>query len=197
MASFHSFFENNVFVIDEKVRAFRMSNAYRVYNEGGIEIGGIQEVLPWYRALLRVFVSKSMLPFSLEILADDGAKLASIHRGFTFAFSKVTIKDGTGTELAKINQKFSMLKPKFHLLDPAGNQIGTIQGDWKAWNFQITDKDEQVIGTINKKWNGALKEVFTTADKYIVSINPEVAEDTQKVAIVAAAITIDMILKEG
>ncbi len=44
---------------------------------------------------------------------------------------------------------------------------------------------------------GLLKEAFTTADKYVVSIVPEYAEDTRKMAIVATAITIDMVLKES
>ncbi len=197
MSSFHPFFENDVFVIDEKVRAFHMTNAYRVYNQSGVEIGAIQETMPWYRMVLRLIANKGMLPFTLDVLAEDGAKLASISRGFTFMFSKITISDGVGAELARINQKFNWVKPKFALVSPAGEQIGMIQGDWKGWNFQILDREEQVIGTISKQWNGAMKEIFTTADKYIVTIDPRVAEDSQKVAIVASAITIDMVLKEA
>ncbi|MCL2655786.1 MAG: phospholipid scramblase family protein [Coriobacteriia bacterium] len=197
MSSFHPFFENNVYVIDEKVRAFKMTNAYRVYSQSGEEIGAIQEVMPWYRVLLRLFVSRSSLPFTLNILADDGAVLAQIRRGFTFAFSKITVLDGTGTELARINQKFTWIKPKFALMSPAGEQIGMIQGDWKGWNFEIFGRGDQVIGVIDKKWNGVLKEAFTTADKYIVNINPSVSADAERIAIVAAAITIDMVLKEG
>jgi uncharacterized protein YxjI len=88
------------------------------------------------------------------------------------------------------------MKPRFTLMDMSDGPIGTIQGDWRGWNFQITDTNEQQIGTINKKWNGAMKEIFTTADKYIVTIEPNVAEDSRKIAIVAAAITVDMVLKE-
>jgi uncharacterized protein YxjI len=197
MASFHPFFENDIYVIDEKVRGFKMTNAYRVYSESGAEIGAIQEVMPWYRMLLRLIVNKGMLPFTLNILADDGAILAQVKRGFTFAFSKITVLDGVGAELAHINQKFSWMKPKFTLLDHAGEALGTIMGDWKGWNFQITDPTEKVIGTINKQWNGAMKEVFTTADKYVVTVDPSVAEDSRKIAVVASAITIDMVLKEA
>ncbi|MCL2332570.1 MAG: phospholipid scramblase family protein [Actinomycetia bacterium] len=197
MPSFHPFFENDVYVIDEKVRAFKMTNAYRVYNQSGDEIGAIQEVMPWYRVLLRLIVNKAALPFTLNILANDGAVLAQVKRGFTFFLSKITVLDGVGTDLAHINQKFNWIKPKFALLSPAGEPIGTIQGDWKGWNFQISSNNDQIIGTINKQWNGAMKEIFTTADKYIVTVDPSVAEDSQKVAIVASAITIDMVLKEA
>ena len=32
--------------------------------------------------------------------------------------------------------------------------------------FKIFNNEGQQIGTVNKKWAGALKEIFTTADKY-------------------------------
>jgi uncharacterized protein YxjI len=50
---------------------------------------------------------------------------------------------------------------------------------------------------INKKWAGIAKELFTSADKYYVSIVPQYAEDQNKMNIVITAITIDMVLKES
>jgi hypothetical protein len=42
-----------------------------------------------------------------------------------------------------------------------------------------------------------MKEIFTTADKYRVSIIPEYAEDSNKIIIVSTAIIVDMVMKEG
>jgi hypothetical protein len=56
-------------------------------------------------------------------------------------------------------------------------------------------KTKRSIGTINKKWAGVAKELFTTADKYKVNIDPAYKEDYRKVAIIVAAITVDMVLK--
>ena len=78
-----------------------------------------------------------------------------------------------------------------------GNNIASISGDWKAWNFSIQDNTQSEIGTISKKWNGAMKEVFTSADKYIVELLPIYNSNHEnKMAILATAITIDMVLKE-
>jgi uncharacterized protein YxjI len=52
------------------------------------------------------------------------------------------------------------------------------------------------LATINKKWNGAMKEIFTTADKYKVSIDGTLVNDTLKKIVLSSAITIDMVLKE-
>jgi uncharacterized protein YxjI len=82
-------------------------------------------------------------------------------------------------------------------MDNEGREIATIKGDWAAWNFEITDTAGQRIGRVDKKWDGLAKELFTTADKYVVNIEPSVTDENQRIAIASVAAAIDMILKEG
>ena len=138
-----------------------------------------------------------MFPFHMNIMDMDGHVQAVIRRGWTFWMSKIEVLDGSGNVLGHIRQKFRLLKPSFRITDQLDNEIAMIKGDWRAWNFSITDPAENTIGTISKKWNGILKEAFTTADKYVVSIVPEYAEDVKKIIIVSGAITIDMVMKES
>ena len=53
------------------------------------------------------------------------------------------------------------------------------------------------IGMITKKWAGIAKEMFTTADKYNVQLTSTNLTREHKIAILASAITIDMVLKES
>ena len=191
------FFQNNTFVIDEKVAAFKLSNAYRVYDGQGNEIGAIQEHKSFFRILLGLFLSDSMLPFELNILNEDGRCIAQLKRGLTLFMSQVRIFDETGKVLGSFKQKFTLLKPKFTLVDTLGHEIATIKGDWKAWKFDITDAAGQQIGSVNKSWNGIAKELFTTADKYVVNISPSVTDEHQRIAIASVAAALDMVLKEG
>jgi uncharacterized protein YxjI len=138
-----------------------------------------------------------MLPFTLEIQDENEQCVAKIQRGWTFWLSKITISDPSEKVLGYIRQKMTWFKPTFTIVNDKEEQVGQINGDWKAWNFTITDAGGSEIGSINKKWAGALKELFTTADKYYVSINPAYKEDNNKVIILATAITIDMVLKES
>ena len=138
-----------------------------------------------------------MLPFKLEIKDAKGELQATVSRGWTFFVSKIKITDANEMQVGSIKQKFTFLKPKFTILDSSEQIAATIKGDWKAWNFDITDVNENSIGTIDKKWNGAMKEIFTSADKYHVTINPQFTNPTSKMAVIAGAITIDMVLKES
>ncbi len=194
---FPEFFESNEYFIDEKVQFFKFHNEYKVYDPMGLHVGSVNQHVSGWHKVLRLFLSKAMFPFHLEVSDNNGKLLASIDRGWTFWMSKITIKDGNGSVSGYIRQKFRFLKPRFQIFDQNETQIAEINGDWKAWVFNITDNNGSQIGTINKKWGGVAKEFFTSADKYHVSIVPEYAEDRNKMNIVVTAITIDMVLKES
>ncbi|SFD45397.1 Scramblase [Chitinophaga sp. CF118] len=191
------FFKCDDYFIDEKVGLLKFSNAYKVYNEQGQQIGNVQQTVPLWHKFLRLFLSKAIFPFTLDITDMNNVVVASIQRGWTFWTSKILILDGNGTQIGGIKQKFAFMKPLYHITNQYGETIAQIKGDWKAWNFSIVDSNEKALGTISKKWAGILKEAFTTADKYRVTIEKDCPEDVNKIAIVAGAITIDMVQKEA
>ncbi len=189
------FFSGNDYFIDEKVHFFKFENVYNVYNETGENIGAIKQRLTFGQKVLRLFVGKPMLPFKLDIVNQDDEVQATISRGWTFFMSKIVVGDAYGSEIATIKQKFKLFKPTFKIEDPNGSPIAEISGDWKAWEFKIKDSNQTDIGTISKKWAGAVREIFTSADKYNVHLDPARGENKHKAAILSAAITIDMVLK--
>lgn len=194
---FPEFFESNEYFIDEKVQFLKFHNVYKIYDSMGLQVGTVTQHVSGWHKFLRLFLKKAMFPFHLSVTDTNDRVLASIHRGWTFWMSKITIKDGNDVDSGYIKQKFRFLKPRFQIFDANQNQIAEINGDWKAWNFSITDQNGVQIGSVNKKWAGVAKEFFTTADKYNVSIVPEYAENQNKINIVVTAITIDMVLKES
>jgi uncharacterized protein YxjI len=193
----NNFFRSNNYFIDENVDFFKFENSYKLYDDTGVNIGAIYQKLTIGQKLLRVVFNKSMLPFMLEIKDLDGNMQATISRGWTFWMSKITITDGSGKLAGTIKQKFKFFKPEFVISDNNGLETAKIIGDWKAWSFLIQDNNQQTIGTIDKKWAGAMKEIFTSADKYNVTLNSEIKDNLRKIAILSSAITIDMVLKES
>lgn len=193
----NNFFDGHDYFIDEKVNFFKFENAYKIFDEKGENIGAVQQILTFGQKALRMLVDKRMLPFKLQIINNDGEVQAVISRGFTFFMSKIIISDVDQNPIAIIKQKFKFFKPTFRIEQPEGGLIAEITGDWKAWNFVIKDDNQVEMGTINKKWAGAMKEIFTTADKYNVHIDPLYSQNKHKVAILSAAITVDMVLKES
>ncbi|MDJ1469313.1 phospholipid scramblase-related protein [Cytophagaceae bacterium DM2B3-1] len=190
------FFQTNSYFIDEKVNFLKFENEYKVFDESGASTGAVLQKISFGQKLLRLLVNKAMLPFKLDFVNVDNVVEASLSRGWTFFMSKLTVTDGTGTSIATIKQKFKFFKPTFRIFDSTETQIAEITGDWKAWNFSIKDMNGNEIGAISKKWGGLAKEVFTSADKYNVSITVPLKNEDHKKAILSCAIAIDMILKE-
>lgn len=192
-----NFFRSNSYFIDENVNFFKFENSYQLYDDMGVHIGAVCQKLTFGQKLLRMLLKKAMLPFLLEIKDLDGNVQASIARGWTFWMSKITITDNNGLVAGIIKQKFKIFEPTFIISDGNGQEIAKISGDWKAWNFTIEDGNSMEIGLITKKWAGAMQEIFTSADKYNVTLNSEISDNLRKIAILSAAITIDMVLKES
>ena len=191
------FFENNDYFIDEKVNYFKFGNTYNIFDKSGEQVGIINQKVTGWHKVLRLFLNKAMFPFLLEVYNMDNDLQVSIKRGWTFWMSKIVIVDPNEKTIGTIKQKFKFFKPTFIIENPVGKTIARITGDWKAWDFKINDANEKPIGTINKKWGGVMKEVFTRADKYYVAINPDYTEITNKMTIISCAITIDMVLKNN
>lgn len=191
-----NFFDHQYYIINQKVNFLKMANEYQVMDDSGQQIGKVKERLSGGAAILRFIINKAMLPFKLEIIDANEQVQATLSRGFTFFMSKITVTLPDGSPPFYIKQRFKMFSAGFTILDQSGQKIGEISGDWKAWNFSITDISGSEVGRVNKQWAGALKELFTTADKYMVTFDRKDMEYHKKVAIISAAITIDMVLKE-
>ncbi|WP_299247899.1 phospholipid scramblase-related protein [uncultured Cytophaga sp.] len=193
-----AFFQSNSFFIDEKVNIFKFENAYNIYGETGEHIGAITQRLSIGEKMLRLLVNKKMLPYTLVVQSLNGNVLTTIQRGWTLFMSKIDVKDASGVTIGYVKQKFKFFKPEFQILNASEQVIATITGDWKAWNFDINNATKNPIGKISKKWAGAMKEIFTTADKYNVVLDPAFELTIEyKQIIVSCAITIDMVLKES
>ena len=192
-----NFFDSNTYFIDEKVNFFKFENCYNVYDGNGESIGAVKQKLTTGDKILRIFFKKPMLPFLLEIRNSNDELEATISRGWTFFMSEIIIKNAQGNLIGTINQKFKLFNPTFRVKNSSGAFIAEITGDWKAWNFTISDASKNQIGTISKKWAGAMKEIFTSADKYNVTVDPGYSNIENKIAILPGAITIDMVLKES
>jgi uncharacterized protein YxjI len=191
------FFASNDYFIDEKVNFFKFENCYQVYNDKGEKVGSVNQKLTFWQKALRLLLNKAMLPFTLEIRNLNDEIEATISRGWSFILSKIKITDAAGNPIGRIEQKFKLFKPSFKIYNTQEQLIAHIAGDWKSWNFTISGEAGNQIGTITKKWAGAMKEVFTSADKYNVNIDSHYANKQNKMVILCGAITIDMVLKES
>jgi uncharacterized protein YxjI len=148
------------------------------------------------KKLLRLVSSvDQFLTHHFDITDASNALVMSITRPAKIFKSTVLINDSTGAELGRIVQENVFGKIHF-ALEVGGLKIGAIKAEnWRAWNFSIEDADGREVARITKKFAGLAREIFTTADSYVVEIHENLSQPLHSL-VIAAALSIDTALKQ-
>lgn len=194
-------FDRRSYIVKEHVGLLKLVDRYDIFDgESGELLGTASEEIGIIRQLLRLVVNKQALPTSVivrEGAEGSGPAVLSIHRGFSFIRSKVSVNDGAGNYLGYFQSKILSIGGGFYVYDAEGKQSAEVKGDWKSWNFRFLSADGRELGTVTRKWGGALKELFTSADSYRIQLAPDVPTSGALAALLlAAGLAVDIVLKE-
>lgn len=194
----HPSLQQNQFFVKEHVGMFRASNNYDIYepSTGTLMLECREPNLGLFTKLFRFSDYKRMTPFDIVISTPEGAKVLSVKRGISLLTSEVEVLDEHDRLVGRFKQKLFSIGGKFDVLDAQDRVLCTLQGKWTSWDFRFMQGATE-IASVTKRWAGLGKELFTSADNYMLSIAPSVpANDPQRLLIVAAVMCIDMVLKE-
>lgn len=188
----------NLYFVKEHIGMFKAANNFDILNPESQEIimNCREENLGFFTKLFRFTGYKRMTPFDVEIKTSTGAKVLRVKRGLSLFLSNVEVFDENEQLVGRFKQKFFSIGGKFNVFDANDNHLCTLKGKWTSWDFKFM-KDEVELAHVSKKWAGIGKELFTTADNYILEIKDNVPTDQPiRVMILAAVMCIDMVLKE-
>ena len=194
----HEVLKKNVFLVKEHVGMFKAANNYDIYDPqtGNIIMECREERLGIITKLLRFTNYKRMTPFDIQIRTPDGNQLIRITRGISVFLSNVKVLDDHNQLIGGFKQKLFSIGGSFNVLDANDNPICLLKGKWTGWNFTFMTGETE-IAHVTKKWAGIGKELFTSADNYVLEISESVPTDNVlRQLILAAVMCIDMVLKE-
>jgi uncharacterized protein YxjI len=189
------------YFIREHVGVFKLSDTYDILDpETHNQLGIAKEKPGTLVHVLRFLVEKRILPTKVFVYEgsdfDDPSRLLfSIQRGFTFLRSKVDICDTNGVVLGWLKSKLFTIGGAFYVYDSSGNEVAFVQENLVGWTFKFLDREQNEIGTITKKWAGVGKEMFTSADNYMIALNDE-PSPAKAILMLAAGLAVDIIYKE-
>ncbi len=189
----------NSFFIKEHVGMFKAANNYDILDPETEQI--IMECrednLGFITKMLRFSDYKRMTPFHIDIREPGSMKpLISIKRGISIFLSNVAVTNEATQLVGNFKQKFFSIGGAFDVLNASGQPVCTLKGKWTSWEFKFMDGDRE-LANVSKQFAGVAKELFTTADNYMLTINDTVpANDPVRELILAAVMCIDMVLKE-
>ncbi len=195
----HPALQHNLFLVKEHVGMFKAANNYDVYDPA------TGEVLLWCREprlgaiskLLRFTDYKRMTPFHIEVTTPDGAPVLQVRRGISIFLSKVDVFDEEEERVGGFKQKLFSIGGAFSVLGADDQPLCDLKGKWTGWDFKFARGDVE-FGRVTKKWQGLGREMFTSADNYMLQISDQVPPDNPiRILVMAAVFCIDMVLKEA
>lgn len=189
--------DKNIYFIKEEVQFMKLSGKYDIFDPiSNTQIGFAKEEPGGLIHFMRFIISKVLLPNTINIYDTETNSIAfTIKKPFTFLRSKVAVYDGNGDYKGYFKGKILTMGGGFWVFDSNENEIAEIKGDWKGWNFNFLQQG-QSIGTVTKKWAGMGKELFTSADNYVISLNEGKYSNDINMLLLAAGLAIDIVYKE-
>lgn len=186
------------FMVKERVKFLKTFHTYDVYDADTAEAVGIaQERIGFVTQVLRWFVSKKFMPTVIEVREKpDDALVFTIRRGWYVFRSRVEVHDALEQLVGYFKSKLISWSGGFYVYDRDDRQFAEVRGSFVGFSYRMLTPDGKVeLGRVTKKFN-LVRDLFTSADTYMV----EVAEDLQdqpiaKMLVVAAALATDMIFK--
>lgn len=194
----HAVLKQNLFFIKEHIGMFKAANNFDIFHPDTKELLMTcrEEQLGFFTKMFRFTDYKRITPFHVEIKSGKGEPVLEVKRGISLFLSTVEVFDENRQLVGRFKQKFFSIGGKFDVLDPQNNVLCTLKGKWTSWDFKFMQGNTE-LAHVTKKWAGIGRELFTSADNYMLSVNDLVRKDDNvRLLILAAVMCIDMVLKE-
>ncbi len=187
----------NVFLVKEHAKLFKAANNFDIFDpETGQLVMECRENLGLITRIFRFSDYKRMTPFNVCVRTPDGRQVVRVQRGISVFLSKVRVYDENDEQIGGFKQKFFSIGGAFKVLDRNDQPLCELKGKWTGWDFRFVSGGTE-LAQVSKKWAGIGRELFTSADNYVLSISSEVPpEHPVRKLILGAVMCIDMVLKE-
>ena len=194
----HPALHHNLFLVKEHVGMFKAANNYDVYDPatGEIILECREPHLGIFTKMLRFTDYKRNTPFDVRVTTPEGEPVLSVRRGINLFLSKVDVFDEEDERVGGFKQKFWTIGGAFRVLGPDDQPLCDLKGKWTSWEYKFEHNGVE-LARVTRKWSGLGKELFTSADNYVLSISDNVPpENPVRILIMGAVFCIDMVLKE-
>ena len=181
----------------EILLGYETRNKYRILDEDMNPIAFAAEASKGLGAAIMRGLFKHWRTFEIEIFDQSRQLMYRAKFPFRWFFKTLYLESTSGSVMGHLEQRFAILYKKFDVFDGHGRLIAEIRSPlFKMWTFEFRNHGRK-IGTIQKKWSGAISEIFTDKDNFIVSYaQPDLNVET-KAIMMATCLMIDIVYFEN
>ncbi len=191
--------EDQIAVVQRKEIAeffgFETRNKYSLHTARGAEIAFAAEQGKGFLAGLARQFFGHWRAFDLHVFGPSREMLLIGAHPFRFFFSRLEVRDARGTYLGAIQKRFAVFSKAFDVEDASGRVLLTVRSPFfRIWTFSF-QRDGRELAKIEKKWSGFLTEMFTDADRFLVSFTRDLGP-VERALVTMAALYVDLMYFE-
>jgi uncharacterized protein YxjI len=166
-------------------------NSYGVFDEDGNHVLQVKENGGFWNIVLRMLLHTAR-PFSATVFDNPIPRpLLQLRRPFRFLFHRLDVATAGGERVGSIVRRWSWIRRIYSVQDAQGVEVAVLFGPFfRPWTFEVRLGD-RVVGTLQKKWSGLLKELVTDADNFVLDLSD--APPRVKVLVFAATVLVDVV----
>jgi len=187
------------FMVKEQVKFLQQHQTYDIF-DGDTQkpIGIAEENIGALKKMLRWFISKTWMGTTIEVREVPSNELVlTIRRGAYLIRSRVEVHTAAGELIGYFKSKVLSWSGGFWVYDKNDQQFAEVKGNFIGFKYRVLTPDGKVeLGKVSKNWGGMMKEIFTSADTYMIEVADDLKSNpVSKMLVLAACLATDMIFK--
>jgi len=180
----------------EVVLGFETRNKYKILDENKRPVAfAAEESKGLSGFLFRQFLGH-WRTFKVSIYDENQQKIYALNFPFRWFFKTLIVTDVKGKRLGHLQERFAIFRKKFDVYDSNNKVVARINSSFfRFWTFEFK-RSTRSIGKIQKKWSGAISELFTDRDNFVMTYTDKTLPTETKALMLATCIMVDIIYFE-
>jgi hypothetical protein len=181
-----------------EIFGFETRNKYVIQTKDGHQAGfAAEQQKSWWAFLGRQFLGH-WRSFEIHIFDTERKEVIKAIHPFRWFFQRLEVYTPEGERIGAVQRRYGILTKSFDVEDAHGQVVMQVRsGFFKIWTFIFTKSIEGEVGRIEKKWSGALTEIFTDKDRFRISFAAPSLTLPERQLMLVAAIYCDLLYFEN
>ncbi len=171
---------------------------FAVYTPDGAFTAGFAEHAEGLASFLGRWFLDSNRPFVMGLYPSEhpSQPLLILDRPWSWLFARLELREaGSGRVLGRVRQRWGWFRKRMDLEGPDGRPLARLVGPLlRPWTILIQvgpESNPREVGQIDNNGYGAVTEIFTDADTFLVTL-PQ-GDATLRALVLAAAVLVDFV----
>jgi Zn-finger nucleic acid-binding protein len=172
---------------------FDARNKYEILDQNGRTVAHAAEQNKGFLGFLGRNILGQFRRIEIFVFDADRQLIARAILPFRLLFRRMDVVDAAGRNIGCLERRFSLTSTYYSVHDARGSEIMEMKRPWfRFWKFTVSVQGRE-LALVEKKWSGALRELFTNEDFFKVTFSRELIGNSNRMLVLLGALIVDLV----